>query len=55
MFIQNFSKINLKWYKSGHGALGHPKQAQLWQVEQVPVMIDMKIDMAHVYILFFKD
>ena len=41
--------------KGDQDALGHPRQAQLWQVEQVPVMIDMKIDMAHVYILFFKD
>ena len=42
MFICNFSKkIDSKWSQVDHGALGHPqrpRQAQLWQVQQVPVM-----------------
>ena len=41
-FFYYFSKtIDKKWFQVDHDALGYPQrpcQAQLWRVQQVPVM-----------------
>ena len=51
-----FFKDQCKWSKGDHGALGHPqrpRQAQLWQVQQVPVMF-IKNWHRHMFIWYFS-
>ena len=40
--------------QEAHGHPQRPRQARQRRVQQVPVMF-IKIDMTHVYMLFFKD